>query len=89
MKSEEKLAFTILNYLSKAPEAKDTLEGITSWWLLKEQIDNSVEKISLALQYLIDNGYIIVHEYPMQSKFYTVNKLKFEEYQKNSSHNLI
>jgi len=85
MKSDEKFAFIILDYLLKTPEAKDTLEGISRWWLLKEQIDISVEKISDALQYLIKNNYVQVLEYPEQNKFYTVNKEIFKEFRKNLS----
>ena len=85
MNSDEKFAFIILDYLLKTPEAKDTLEGISKWWLLKEQIDISVDKISDALQYLISNDYIQVLEYPDQNKFYTINKAKFKESSKNLS----
>ena len=48
----------ILSYLRKNPEAGDTLEGISKWWLELERIEVSVEEVSNALDFLITKGLV-------------------------------
>lgn len=79
MSQEMKLAHDILNYLVKQPSAKDTLEGIAYWWLLKETIDQSIEQISKAVELLIAKNYLTVQQSPDQVKYYAINQLKAEE----------
>ncbi len=43
----------ILNYLRKNPNAGDTLEGISKWWLNLEIIDVKVDEVSEVLEALI------------------------------------
>ncbi len=54
--SKEDIARMILNYLCKNPNAGDTLEGITRWWLNREKIDVTVGEISGILETLIKEG---------------------------------
>lgn len=77
--NELKVAYTILNYLNKHPSAKDTLHGITSWWILKDHIDQSVQRVSKALDFLVSQGFIIVKQYINQEKYYRINEEKFKE----------
>ena len=44
-RSKEELEEKILNYLRKHPDAADTVEGITGWWLESQRIDESVDKV--------------------------------------------
>ncbi len=46
----------ILNYLRKNPNAGDTLEGISKWWLDFEKIDIKVDEVSEVLETLIKEG---------------------------------
>ncbi len=46
----------ILDYLRKNPDAGDTLEGITRWWLEYEKIDFTVEEVAVVLEKLIKEG---------------------------------
>ncbi|MCP5007184.1 MAG: hypothetical protein GY941_25065 [Planctomycetes bacterium] len=46
----------ILNYLRKNPNAGDTLEGISKWWLDFEKIDIKVDEVSKVLEALIKEG---------------------------------
>lgn len=48
----------ILDYLRKNPDAGDTLEGITRWWLHSEKIESLVDDVSIALESLIKEGII-------------------------------
>ncbi len=46
----------ILNYLRKNPDAGDTLEGISKWWLEYERIDLAMEEVAVVLEKLIKEG---------------------------------
>ena len=52
----KRLSTRILRYLEKYPEAGDTIEGITMWWLEYDRIDYSVSEVREALEYLIFKG---------------------------------
>lgn len=77
--NESWLAYAILNYLVQHPLAKDTLEGISKWWILREQVAQSVEKTSKALGYLKSRGFLIEKQYPDQQKYYHINAAKLEK----------
>ncbi len=46
----------ILDYLRKNPNAGDTLEGISKWWLDFEKIDIKIDEVSEVLEILIKEG---------------------------------
>lgn len=79
MKPEQHLEYAILNYLVDQPSAKDTLEGITEWWLLKEKISYTVDKINTSVNELVVKGYLVEKKYQNQSKVYKINGKKLEE----------
>ncbi len=56
--SKEDIAIMILNYLRKNPDAGDTLEGISKWWLNREMIESSVDDVSGVIEKLIKEGKI-------------------------------
>ena len=49
-----KVASEITSYLDKHPQASDTLEGVTTWWLMKQRYESSREIVEAALNYLMD-----------------------------------
>lgn len=55
-KKQEEIARKILDYLRKNPNAGDTLEGITKWWLEFERIDQSVDEIGEILDMMAQKG---------------------------------
>ncbi|MGA1841585.1 MAG: hypothetical protein ACMUIU_13260 [bacterium] len=57
-KKQEEISKKILDYLKKHPNAGDTLEGITMWWLEFERIDRSVEEIAKILENMAEKGEI-------------------------------
>ncbi len=57
-KKQEEISNMILDYFHKHPDAKDTLEGITKWWLNVEKIDVSVDDVSIALESLVKDGHV-------------------------------
>ena len=48
----------ILEYLRKHPDASDTLEGITEWWLLNQRISYEMERVKAAVLKLVKQGWI-------------------------------
>lgn len=48
----------IQRHLKKNPDAGDTLEGISRWWLHLEKVECSVDDVSKALEILIKKGVI-------------------------------
>lgn len=59
MATKNDISEEILNYLSKHPDANDTLEGITEWWLLAQRIRYEMEKVRTAVYKLVAEGWII------------------------------
>ena len=77
-----KLAYTVLNYLNKHPSSKDTLEGIAEWWVLRESIDQTVDELNRALEYLRSENLIQVNSHQNHHKYYQINAKKKEEIRK-------
>jgi Fe2+ or Zn2+ uptake regulation protein len=68
------LSREILDYLKKHPEASDTLEGIATWWLQKQRIENLVDEVAKALELLIENGTITSHRTLNGTSLYKIKK---------------
>jgi protein-S-isoprenylcysteine O-methyltransferase Ste14 len=52
------IARGILSYLVKNPEAKDTIEGIVRFWLVRERMDLTEAEVAAGLRYLVDRGLV-------------------------------
>ena len=72
-KKDEKISKMILAYLRKHPDAGDTLEGITKWWLELQRIELSVNEVADVLESLIQKGCIRVHKGRCGTTFYKIN----------------
>ena len=48
----------ILEYLSRHPNAQDTIEGILQWWVLDSCLRNWAPKIMATVQQLVDSGFL-------------------------------
>ncbi len=53
------VAWLILGYLCSHPDAKDTVEGVGSWWLNGEGIDVEAEIVRGSLDYLVNLGWLM------------------------------
>ncbi len=53
---KEEITKRILDYLNNNPDAGDTLEGISNWWLECERVNQSVDKISRILEAMVKRG---------------------------------
>ncbi len=52
------VAERISRYLQSRPNAMDSLEGILSWWLLKQQVEESAGVVKSAMEYLVSLGVV-------------------------------
>lgn len=56
----EYLSEQILRYLLKHPEAGDSMEGIAEWWLMLQRIEDEVDNVKAALDFLVSKGLVEV-----------------------------
>ena len=68
-----KIANEISIYLNTHQDAADTLEGVIKWWVLRQRIEESSDKVQSAIEYLCEKG--IVKEVVMAGgkSIYTAN----------------
>jgi hypothetical protein len=69
----------ILNYLFKHPDANDTLEGITEWWLLSQRISHEMKRVKAAVLRLVEEGWIIEIKGNNSTVRYRLNPKKRKE----------
>ena len=69
------IANEILAYLVKHPEAQDTLEGITEWWLLEQQIQYAVAEVDGALNKLVAGGLLVTRRCADGRTYYGLNRI--------------
>jgi len=73
------IANEILASLVKHPEAQDTLEGITEWWLLEQQIQYAVAEVDGALNKLVAGGLLVTRQCADGRTYYGLNRTKERE----------
>ncbi len=56
---ELEIARAILRYLRSHPEAKDTLDGIAQWWLLREWTERRVAEVERAVSFLVTEELVL------------------------------
>ncbi len=49
----QSVAHEISRYINKRPNAAETVEGVTNWWISRQRIEESVEVVENALEYLV------------------------------------
>jgi hypothetical protein len=57
-KRDQEIIERIMKYLQEKPDAGDTLEGISQFWLEFERIDQTVGEVSDALESLVRTGIV-------------------------------
>ncbi len=73
------IADDILAYLVKHPEAQDTLEGITEWWLLEQRIRSAVAEVDGALRNLVAADLLSTRRCADGRTYYALNRTKERE----------
>jgi hypothetical protein len=72
----------ILGYLAGHPNAKGTLQSITEWWVLEQQIDRCVKEVECVLTELVDDGFVIRRRRTNGPTLYEVNRQRLGEIKK-------
>ncbi len=54
--SVRSIAEAIRRYLESRPDAAETLEGISRWWLVRQRLDSPPAEIEAAVEYLVARG---------------------------------
>jgi hypothetical protein len=73
------IADDILTYLIEHPEAQDTLEGITEWWLLEQRIRYAVTEVDGALRNLVADDLLVTRQCADGRTYYGLNRAKDRE----------
>lgn len=73
------IADEILAYLVEHPEAQDTLEGITEWWLLEQRIRHAVTAVEGALRDLESQDWVVTRQCADGRTYYGLNRGKERE----------
>jgi hypothetical protein len=76
---EKQIARDILSYLKKHPEAKDTLDGITQWWLLEEWNHRMRLRVQNAVSFLLSKDLIFETQRQGSPPYYQLNRQKRAE----------
>lgn len=66
-------AWLILGYLCSHPDAKDTAAGISKWWLPSEGIHADRQRVTDALEYLNQRGWLTTRGESAALKVYGLN----------------
>ena len=69
----KQIAECIVSYLNSHPNAADTVEGITEWWLLRQQIEVSSALVQQALDCLVSKSVVKFNVNLSGNKVYSKN----------------
>ena len=75
------VAYEILSYLVQNPDAQDTVEGITEWWLLQQRIVQREILIREAVTQLVHHKFLVERKSKYFRTQYRVNRAKIDEIQ--------
>lgn len=53
------VAQEISRYINKRPNAAETAEGVTNWWISRQRIEESIEIVENALEYLVQQKKLV------------------------------
>jgi hypothetical protein len=74
--SGEELALSILSYLQKNPGAKDTLDGISQWWVTGRSAEGRVSEVATAIDLLLSKDLILETRREGLPPYYRLNQEK-------------
>jgi len=79
---QSETARAILRYLQAHPEAKDTLDGIAQWWLLREWTERKVAEVERAVSFLVTEELVLQTTRTGLPPYYQLNDQKSTEISK-------
>ncbi len=60
----EALADEILRYLRGHRTASDTVEGISRWWIKRQRLEDTLERVQSALDLLVSDARVVSRKAP-------------------------
>lgn len=78
---KSEMAYEILDYLAKNPNAQDTLEGVIEWWLLEQRLEKQIRKVKRAIDELVADGLVIERQGKDARIHYKINRRKYRKIQ--------
>jgi hypothetical protein len=78
-RGEIEIARAILRYLQAHPKAKDTLDGIAQWWLLRERTERRVAEVERAVSFLVSQEFLLQTSRTGLPPYYRLNDQKGKE----------
>ena len=76
---EVEIARAVLRYLQDHPAAKDTLDGIAQWWLLREWSERKLKQVERAVSFLVSQELVVESSRVGLSPYYQINTGKNRE----------
>ena len=74
------MAREIMSYWLERPDAKDTIEGIQKWWLLRKNVpQRRREDVQRALDCLTSKGWLLKREIASSTDLYGINPHRIDE----------
>ena len=73
---DQEIARAVLRYLQEHPDAKDTLEGIAQWWLLRECTERKLAEVERGVSILVAKGLVLESRREGLTPHYSLNKAK-------------
>ena len=67
----ESVVAAIEAYLERHPDAADSAEGISRWWLARDGLDPCVEVVQAALSRLLERGVVTARTLPNGERIYS------------------
>jgi hypothetical protein len=77
----KKIHLAILSYLAENPDAQDTLNGISEWWLLGDEQAGkpNIESVEETLTDLVREGLVIRRGGEDRLTYYKLNRRRLKE----------
>jgi hypothetical protein len=75
--SSRELVVEILRYLVAHPKAKDTLNGILTWWL--SGLGAKAKSVEDSLEFLVARGWLSVRSSPQSGRIYSLNEVAIDQ----------
>jgi len=70
---ELSVARVVLRHLYHHPQAKDTAQGIATWWLEQQRIEQTVQRVFRALDLLAVKGLVSERRGPDDRHYFELN----------------
>lgn len=71
--TQQRPVLRIVEYLRKHKQAGDTLEGVARWWMMNQQVSDSLTEVQEALEQLNAQGVVAMRKGPDGRTLYFMN----------------